>query len=102
MNELLYLTIAEIRENLRAKEFSAEELTKAYLERIDETEGKVNAYLSVLGDEAIRVARVADERMRTGDQNFFPPPSGRPCSRERPPLYERNKDHLRFSFFRKF
>ena len=56
MNELLYLTVQEIGENLRAKEFSSEELTRAYLERIDETEERVHAYLSVLGDEAIRSA----------------------------------------------
>ncbi|MCY3824371.1 MAG: Asp-tRNA(Asn)/Glu-tRNA(Gln) amidotransferase subunit GatA [Nitrospinae bacterium] len=70
MNELLYLNVMEIRENLRAKEFTAEELTKAYLERIDETETRVHAYLSVLRDEAISAARAADDRIRTGDQDF--------------------------------
>ena len=69
MNELLYLTITEIRENLRAKEFTAEELTRAYLERINETEDRVHAYLSVLGDEAIRAAHAADDKIRTGDHD---------------------------------
>ncbi|MDE0331576.1 MAG: Asp-tRNA(Asn)/Glu-tRNA(Gln) amidotransferase subunit GatA [Nitrospinae bacterium] len=69
MNELLYLGITEILENLRAKEFSAEELTCAYLERIQETERRVHAYLSVLGDEAISVARAADRKIRAGDHD---------------------------------
>ena len=69
MNELLYLTITEIRENLRAKEFTAEELTRAYLERINETEDRVHAYLSVLGDEAIGAAHAADDKIRTGDHD---------------------------------
>lgn len=67
MNELLRLTIAEIGENLRAGEFTAEELTGAYLDRIEETEGRVGAYLSVLADEALRAARAADARLRAGD-----------------------------------
>lgn len=69
MNELLYLNVTQIRENLRAKEFTAEELTKAYLERIDETEARVHAYLSVLRDAAISAARAADDRISTGDQD---------------------------------
>ena len=69
MNELLYLSITKIAESLRAKEFSAEELTRAYLERIDETEGRVHAYLRVLGDEAIRTARVADRKIAAGDHD---------------------------------
>ena len=69
MNELLRLTVAEIGEKLRAREFSAEELAGAYLERIRETEGRVRAYLSVLEDEALRAARAADERIRAGDHD---------------------------------
>ncbi len=69
MNELLSLSVTEIAENLRAKEFSAEELTKAYLERIDETEDSVHAYLSVLGNDAISAARVADQKIRTGEHD---------------------------------
>ncbi len=69
MNELLYLSVAEIAENLRAKEFSAEELARAYLERIDETEARVHAYLSVLEDEAIVAARAADQKIGAGDDD---------------------------------
>ncbi len=69
MNELLQLGIAEILENLRAREFSAEELTKAYLERIGETEERVRAYLSVLEDEAIGAARAADAKIGAGDDD---------------------------------
>lgn len=69
MNELLQLGIAEIMESLRAREFSAEELTRAYLERIGETEAKVHAYLSVLEDEAISAARDADAKFGAGDDD---------------------------------
>ncbi len=66
MNDLLFLDVAQIGEGLRTKAFSAEELARAYLERIAETEGRVNAYLSVLEDEAIRAARRADSKMEAG------------------------------------
>ncbi len=69
MNKLLRLTLTEIRKNLQAGEFSAEELTKAYLERIDETEKRVAAYLNVLADEALSAARDADKRISTGDND---------------------------------
>ena len=69
MNELLELGIAEIGENLRARRFSAEELTKAYLERIDETEERVHAYLSILGNEAIKAACAADDKISIGDHD---------------------------------
>ncbi|MCE2452740.1 MAG: Asp-tRNA(Asn)/Glu-tRNA(Gln) amidotransferase GatCAB subunit A, partial [Nitrospinae bacterium] len=67
MNDLLQLGITEILESLRAREFSAEELTRAYLERIDDTEARVHAYLSVLEDEALSAARAADAKIGAGD-----------------------------------
>ncbi len=69
MNELLHLGITEIAKSLRAREFSAEELTRIYLERIDETEERVHVYLSVLEEDAIAAARAADAIIGAGDHS---------------------------------
>ena len=100
MNELLYLTVQEIGENLRAKEFSSEELIRAYLERIDETEERVHAYLSVLGDEAIRSARAADDKISAGDDDS--PLLGVPLAVKDILCMKGHEDHLRLPVFGKF
>lgn len=55
------LTITEAREGLRQKKFSSIELTKACLERIEQVNGKINAYITVVKDQALEQAKKADE-----------------------------------------
>ena len=45
---------------IRNREVSAAEVTEAYLERIEETEPEINAYITVTADEARRDAELAD------------------------------------------
>ncbi len=66
MNEILTLTARELSEKLQAREVSSEEATRTYLERIDETDERVHAYLKVLGDEALEAAREADKHLGNG------------------------------------
>ena len=60
------LTIAAAQTDLRAKKYSALELTEAYLTRIKERDPAVHAYLEVFED-AREAARAADARRAAGE-----------------------------------
>ena len=51
---------------LRRGDFSAVELTRAYLERIDRYDGALNAYIRVIAESALRQAKAADKRRESG------------------------------------
>ncbi|MFP6889743.1 MAG: Asp-tRNA(Asn)/Glu-tRNA(Gln) amidotransferase subunit GatA [Nitrospinota bacterium] len=67
MNELISLTARELSEKLQSQEISSVEATQAYLNRIEETDGRVHAYLKVLNEKALDSAREADNRLANGD-----------------------------------
>lgn len=67
MTDLTRLTIAEAREKLRAKAFSASELTDAYLSAIDAANEKFNAYVTVTHDKARAMAKASDARLAKGE-----------------------------------
>jgi aspartyl-tRNA(Asn)/glutamyl-tRNA(Gln) amidotransferase subunit A len=67
MTELTKLTIAEARTKLRAKEFSAAELTDAYLGAIDAANQRFNAYVAVTHDKARDMAKASDARLARGE-----------------------------------
>lgn len=64
MDNLLYLTVSELRAGLRRKEFSALDLARAALERLESLGGRLNAVASVLHDRALAEARAAERRLR--------------------------------------
>lgn len=66
MTELTSLTIAEARDRLKAKEFTAVELTDAYLKSIDAANEKLNAYVVTTPEKAREMARASDERLAAG------------------------------------
>ncbi|MAS08352.1 MAG: Asp-tRNA(Asn)/Glu-tRNA(Gln) amidotransferase GatCAB subunit A [Ahrensia sp.] len=66
MTDLTSLTIAEARDKLAAKEFTATELTDAYLAAIDAANGALNAYVAVTADKAREMAKASDERIGAG------------------------------------
>ncbi|MBA4181507.1 MAG: Asp-tRNA(Asn)/Glu-tRNA(Gln) amidotransferase GatCAB subunit A [Anaerolinea sp.] len=66
MTELWRLTAHDAHEKLRAKEFTAVELTESVLERVRAVEPKVNAYITVTEDLALQQAREADTKFATG------------------------------------
>lgn len=61
------LTIAEARRALDAKEYSALELTNAYLEAIRAKDREIHAYLEVWEKTAREEAKVADEMIARGE-----------------------------------
>lgn len=66
MAELWQLTISEASERLRRREISAVELTRAHLDRIEQVEGNVRAYVTVTEAEALRTAEQVDQLRREG------------------------------------
>lgn len=65
-NEIIRLTASELAVKLTASELSAEEATRAHLERIAEVDGDVHAFLS-LNERALDTAREIDARRAAGD-----------------------------------
>jgi aspartyl-tRNA(Asn)/glutamyl-tRNA(Gln) amidotransferase subunit A len=65
-SDLSLLTLAEARRELAARRISAVELTEAVLQRIDELDGGLNAYLHVDADGALAQARSADREPTHG------------------------------------
>ena len=67
MTDLTKLTIAEARTKLRAREFTAAELTDAYLGAIDAANSRLNAYVAVTHDKAREMAKASDARLAQGE-----------------------------------
>ena len=62
------LTIARARDGLRAKEFSAVDLTMAHLHAIEALNPRLNAFITVSHARAVDRARVADAALAAGEQ----------------------------------
>ncbi len=64
--DLCYLTISQAAERIRDRELSPLELTRAHLDRIDEIDGALDSYVTVLADEAMDAARAAEREIAGG------------------------------------
>ncbi len=60
-------TIAELCAGLRAGEFSSEELTRAFLARIESLDGQLNSFITATPERALAQARAADQRLAAGE-----------------------------------
>jgi aspartyl-tRNA(Asn)/glutamyl-tRNA(Gln) amidotransferase subunit A len=69
MNErdLAFLSIAELPEKLANRELSSNEAVEVQLQRLDDLDPHLNAYITVLADRARDEAAAADERRRRGE-----------------------------------
>jgi len=65
------LTIHELHDKLKKKEVSSVEATKAMLARIEATDAKVNAFITVTAEEALLAAAAADRRIAAGDMDIL-------------------------------
>jgi aspartyl-tRNA(Asn)/glutamyl-tRNA(Gln) amidotransferase subunit A len=65
MSDLLKMSAAEARAALKNKEFTAVELTEAYLAAAEETSA-LNAYTEVTPEHALTMAKASDERLAKG------------------------------------
>jgi aspartyl-tRNA(Asn)/glutamyl-tRNA(Gln) amidotransferase subunit A len=66
--DLAYLSIGELVERLDGGEVSSVEATRTQLERIAALDGRLNAYITVMSEQAIAAAERADERRREGER----------------------------------
>jgi aspartyl-tRNA(Asn)/glutamyl-tRNA(Gln) amidotransferase subunit A len=66
-NEIPFLTIAEAAELIKTKQLSPVELTKACLDRIALVDNKVFAWVTVLSDEALKKAQIAETKIMKGE-----------------------------------
>jgi aspartyl-tRNA(Asn)/glutamyl-tRNA(Gln) amidotransferase subunit A len=63
---LLALSVAQLGQGLRSGAFTAEEVTRAALDRIAALDGAVHAFIRVEVEAAIAAARQADAELRSG------------------------------------
>jgi aspartyl-tRNA(Asn)/glutamyl-tRNA(Gln) amidotransferase subunit A len=66
-SRLPFLSITQAADLLRSKQVSPVELTQAVLNRIGRIDKKINAYITVTGDQALEAARRAEQAMRAGE-----------------------------------
>lgn len=67
--ELAFSEITELHQKLKNKEISSVELTRYFLERIKKHNGKLNAFLTVTEEQALKDAAEADQII-ANDPNF--------------------------------
>ena len=65
------LTIHELHDLLTRREVSSVEATRTFLERIAATDGKINAFITVDEEGALRQAQEADRRIAAGEANIL-------------------------------
>ena len=65
---LTELTVHELKEKLNNKEITSQDIVKAYVDRINEKEPEVKAFITTLCDEALEQAKKIDEE---GDYSSF-------------------------------
>lgn len=75
--DLTSLTISEAHKGLINGEFTSVDLTKAYLNKIKDSDKDINAYLSVAEDSALAQAEEADKRIASGKYTVL---TGIPCA----------------------
>ena len=64
--EICYLSIAEASELIAGKKLSPVEIVDAHLTRIKHTDGKLNAFITLLSDEAQAAAKQAEQEILAG------------------------------------
>ncbi len=65
--ELCDKSILDLRQMLDQKEISSVELTQYYLGRINKIDGKIESYITVCEEEALKGAKLADDRIAAAE-----------------------------------
>src|SRR5690606_38789181 len=66
LTDLTKLSLAEARKGLKAKSFTATELTGAYLGAIEKANPSLNAFVAVTPEKALDMAKASDEKLAQG------------------------------------
>ena len=65
--DITELTVHELQEKLKNKELTSYDITKAYVDRMNEKEKDVDAFVTTLSEEALEQAKKIDEEIKTGE-----------------------------------
>ena len=76
--DIPFLSAAELSRLIQNKEVSPVDAVEAYLERIEQVDGKLNSYITVSREEAIETARQAERSITQG--NYIGPMHGIPIA----------------------
>ena len=66
MTNLTQLTLSDAVDGLKAKKFSSQEITQAFLTQIDKSNAALNAYVVVTADKALEMAKASDAKLAKG------------------------------------
>ena len=66
-NEILAFDVATLAAKLRSKQLSPVEVTDAYLDRIEKTDGRLRAYITVTAEAARGAAKKAESELSAGN-----------------------------------
>ena len=67
MTDLTKLTLKAAVDGLKARDFSSEEITGAFLKTIEASNPALNAYVQITGDKALEMARASDAKLAKGE-----------------------------------
>ena len=67
--DITELTVHELQEKLKNKELTVSEITRAYVDRINEKEKDVNAFITLLTDESLAKSKEIEEKINNGELN---------------------------------
>jgi aspartyl-tRNA(Asn)/glutamyl-tRNA(Gln) amidotransferase subunit A len=71
MTELHHLTLAELADGLRSRQFSSVEVARHFLARIERLNPTLNAFVTVTAEQALEAAARADERLAKGEAGLL-------------------------------
>jgi|LauGreSBDMM110SN_4_FD.fasta_scaffold05033_3 aspartyl-tRNA(Asn)/glutamyl-tRNA(Gln) amidotransferase subunit A len=66
MTDLTQLTLSNAVDGLKAKTFSSQEITQAFLTQIEKSNETLNAYVVVTADKALEMAKASDAKLAKG------------------------------------
>ena len=65
--EITQLTVHELKEKLSNKELTISEITKAYIDRINEKEKDIGAFVTVLEENSMKKAKDIEKKVNSGE-----------------------------------
>ena len=71
MHDIQNHTISDLSKLLHSKEISSVDLTKFYLDRVDQYQEKINCYITICPELALQQAHNADQRIQNGDAQLL-------------------------------
>src|SRR3984957_15125681 len=66
MTEMHYWSIRELSQRIRSGEISPVAVVRTLLDRIEALDGRLHSYITVMGEQSLARARIAEEELRRG------------------------------------